>query len=446
LVVLNTILALSEMPLTNASEAAILTKIENSTDIYDRWLPDAFSVALTSHNRQLLKTQLQNATKKAANMPKISNEMPAMNHDQSKMMAKKASAPTTVNGTMPDLVITKIRTEPATPAVRDNVSIFIEVTNQGKAIPVGTVIPLDIRIEGMNRKVNIMSRTHENGMKAGETITISKSTNGPWTGDIRFSSDAAGTYTISIDVDKSNALKESNELNNSFSQKLTFDAPKSMANYAVEKAVRSYSSIASADSVITILKQAQSLDVAGANALIKGVVDGWNPRKKATLNAADKAFMTSLSSTASIDSKARLKRLMQAWEGSLPDNNTQVVVIKTITEAMKYDVKEFTVKAGKNVEIKFENPDAMQHNMVIGKPKSLEIIGNAANKMITQKDAVEKNYVPAIPQVLFSTPLLNTNDVYRLRFTAPTQVGDYPFVCTFPGHWSIMNGVMHVVK
>ncbi|MDZ7935461.1 MAG: hypothetical protein U5M51_10985 [Emticicia sp.] len=28
-----------------------------------------------------------------------------------------------------------------------------------------------------------------------------------------------------------------------------------------------------------------------------------------------------------------------------------------------------------------------------------------------------------------------------MKFTAPTQTGDYPFVCTFPGHWSIMNGV-----
>ena len=88
----------------------------------------------------------------------------------------------------------------------------------------------------------------------------------------------------------------------------------------------------------------------------------------------------------------------------------------------------------------------MQHNLVIGKQNSLQIIGNAANKMITQNDAAEKNYIPNIPQVLFSTPLVNPNDSYRLRFTAPNEAGNYPFVCTFPGHWSIMNGVMKVVK
>ncbi len=32
-----------------------------------------------------------------------------------------------------------------------------------------------------------------------------------------------------------------------------------------------------------------------------------------------------------------------------------------------------------------------------------------------------------------------------LRFTAPTEPGEYPFICTFPGHWRIMQGVMKVV-
>jgi azurin len=28
----------------------------------------------------------------------------------------------------------------------------------------------------------------------------------------------------------------------------------------------------------------------------------------------------------------------------------------------------------------------------------------------------------------------------------PDQAGDYPFVCTFPGHWRLMTGIMKVVK
>ena len=29
---------------------------------------------------------------------------------------------------------------------------------------------------------------------------------------------------------------------------------------------------------------------------------------------------------------------------------------------------------------------------------------------------------------------------------APSSVGDYPYVCTFPGHWTLMNGVMKVSR
>jgi hypothetical protein len=32
-----------------------------------------------------------------------------------------------------------------------------------------------------------------------------------------------------------------------------------------------------------------------------------------------------------------------------------------------------------------------------------------------------------------------------LKFTAPAKPGEYNFVCTFPGHWVRMYGVMLVV-
>jgi azurin len=33
-----------------------------------------------------------------------------------------------------------------------------------------------------------------------------------------------------------------------------------------------------------------------------------------------------------------------------------------------------------------------------------------------------------------------------LTFKVPDAVGDYPYVCTFPGHWRIMKGTMQVRK
>jgi putative membrane-bound dehydrogenase-like protein len=122
-----------------------------------------------------------------------------------------------------------------------------------------------------------------------------------------------------------------------------------------------------------------------------------------------------------------------------------IIKLKVIKNQMKYDLKTFTVEAGKPIEIVFENPDFMQHNLVIAQIGSLETLGKAADKIAGDPKGSEKNYVPEIPEVLFATKLVNPQQTVTLRFTAPVKTGDYPYVCTFPGHWSIMNGVMKVV-
>ncbi|HRG11513.1 MAG TPA: plastocyanin/azurin family copper-binding protein, partial [Cyclobacteriaceae bacterium] len=132
-------------------------------------------------------------------------------------------------------------------------------------------------------------------------------------------------------------------------------------------------------------------------------------------------------------------------ETSTSVSGATVIKLKVIKNEMKYDLKEFTVEAGKPVEIIFENPDFMQHNLVIGQVGSLETIGKAADKMASDPQGAEKQYVPQLPEVLFSTKLVNPQQTETLKFIAPAKTGDYPYVCTFPGHWSIMNGVMKVV-
>ncbi|TLP71257.1 PVC-type heme-binding CxxCH protein [Maribacter sp. ACAM166] len=124
--------------------------------------------------------------------------------------------------------------------------------------------------------------------------------------------------------------------------------------------------------------------------------------------------------------------------------NAKVITIKAITNEMKYDVTTFEVKAGEQVELVLQNPDFMQHNLVITKPGKKESVGKAADKMAADPNAADRNYVPQTNDVLFATPLLNPNDSYSLKFKAPTTPGEYPFICTFPGHWRVMQGVMIV--
>ena len=122
------------------------------------------------------------------------------------------------------------------------------------------------------------------------------------------------------------------------------------------------------------------------------------------------------------------------------------ITIKVVQNVMKYDKTLISVKAGQKVIISFENPDFMQHNLVILMPGTLQKVGEAADALARDPKGVQKDYVPQMQEVLHSTKLLNPDESFALQFIAPTQPGDYPFVCTFPGHWRIMNGIMRVTK
>lgn len=122
-----------------------------------------------------------------------------------------------------------------------------------------------------------------------------------------------------------------------------------------------------------------------------------------------------------------------------------VIDINVVPEAMKFDIKQFSVKAGQKVILNFDNPDSQQHNLIIVSIGSMNKVGAAANALAVDPKGLEKGYVPDMPEVLEATPLLSPKGSYTLEFTAPAKPGDYPFMCTFPGHWMMMNGIMRVV-
>lgn len=124
--------------------------------------------------------------------------------------------------------------------------------------------------------------------------------------------------------------------------------------------------------------------------------------------------------------------------------DTQIIELGVVVGQMKYDKTQITVTAGKPVAIVFKNNDVMLHNILILEPGSLDKVGTAADKMITDPEAQKKGFIPEMDEILFSSPLVNPGKTFRLKFTAPQKKGKYPFVCTFPGHWRIMQGTMTV--
>ena len=118
--------------------------------------------------------------------------------------------------------------------------------------------------------------------------------------------------------------------------------------------------------------------------------------------------------------------------------------LSVIVGELKFDQEMITVEAGEQVALTFTNPDDMQHNVLILRPGTTDAVGALADAMLTASDAADRHYVPDTDDVLFATELVNPRATAALTFTAPTEPGDYPFICTFPGHWRTMQGVLRV--
>ncbi|QNN23051.1 hypothetical protein HED60_12480 [Planctomycetales bacterium ZRK34] len=124
-------------------------------------------------------------------------------------------------------------------------------------------------------------------------------------------------------------------------------------------------------------------------------------------------------------------------------DDKDTIVIHTVPEQMKYDKTEFTVKAGQPVKLRLVNPDYMPHNIVIGQPGSAEEIGTAAEQLGAK--GFELGFVPPSQKIIVASKLIDHQKSELLTFTAPSKPGDYDYICTFPGHWRLMRGVMKVV-
>jgi len=120
-------------------------------------------------------------------------------------------------------------------------------------------------------------------------------------------------------------------------------------------------------------------------------------------------------------------------------------VIRSVREQMRYDTPRLIVESGKPFELTFENADFMPHNLVVVEPNTREKLGLASNAMKPdQLDAEKRPYVPALPGILGATHLLAAGKSETLKLTAPKATGDYEYVCTFPGHYTVMWGTLVV--
>jgi len=103
---------------------------------------------------------------------------------------------------------------------------------------------------------------------------------------------------------------------------------------------------------------------------------------------------------------------------------------------------ELTVPVGTRVKLTFHHSGEIMtqsHNWVLVKPNTMEAVEEAGI------DAGEgSNWLkPGDHNVLAATPLIGKGEATTVEFVT-TVPGDFPFLCTTPGHGEDMHGILHI--
>jgi azurin len=135
--------------------------------------------------------------------------------------------------------------------------------------------------------------------------------------------------------------------------------------------------------------------------------------------------------------------------GITPPLHAQTARVIEITgnDSMKFDVTKIDAAPGEIIKVVLKNvgtlpKEAMGHNWVL-LGKSVDPNKFAMSVM----SAKATDYLPATPggDVLAHTKLLGPGESDTVEFTAPSEPGDYPYICSFPAHCMAgMKGILTV--
>lgn len=109
-------------------------------------------------------------------------------------------------------------------------------------------------------------------------------------------------------------------------------------------------------------------------------------------------------------------------------------------DQMKFDKELLRVKAGEEVEVTLKNvgelpKESMGHNFVVLNP-GVDVATFGAEAV----GAADNEYIPktSLSSVVAHTKLLGPGEEDVITFTL--EPGVYTFICSFPGHFGVMQG------
>ncbi len=129
---------------------------------------------------------------------------------------------------------------------------------------------------------------------------------------------------------------------------------------------------------------------------------------------------------------------------SLPDAR---IMLDAPEGIMRFGQTELHAFEGQEITIDFINRHPDLHNAVFLQPGPVEAFGQALDRYMADPDAPSTEYVPPALQdrVIGSTGVLAMGE--RKEFSLSSLAsGTYPYVCSVPGHWAVMQGVLTVTE
>lgn len=114
------------------------------------------------------------------------------------------------------------------------------------------------------------------------------------------------------------------------------------------------------------------------------------------------------------------------------------LVVLAQKNAMAYETTRIEAPAGATVRIVMDNSmttsPTMIHNVVV-------LRGADAVQRVGRAGAGSTDRAPNDAAVLTATPLAGPGEKTAVVFTMPAA-GEYPFICTYPGHFQFMQGTL----
>ena len=121
------------------------------------------------------------------------------------------------------------------------------------------------------------------------------------------------------------------------------------------------------------------------------------------------------------------------------------IKIGTLHGQLRFDPEIIAVEKGADVKLVFENQDEMIHNLLLVKGDSKHIDKLAEKALALGEKGLDMGFIPKDDSIIASIGLVQPGEKAEVSFKAPNENGDYPYVCTFPGHSLSMRGIMKVV-